>query len=177
MAVRPTVFDTRFDQMFPKLEPAEVDRMRRFGEVRNFASGDYLVRAGERGMGLFRHHLGRGRDQVARRTDRAPIVTHEPGSFSGELATLSGRPRIGRRHRKGAVSVLNVVPDRLRNVLVEEAELARRSCAALHPAPRRSDPGRRGGPVIIGRPDSGDVLSLVGFLTRNWTTPPTAGFR
>jgi len=31
MASAPTVFETRYAQMFPKLEPAEVERLRRFG--------------------------------------------------------------------------------------------------------------------------------------------------
>jgi len=33
---------SRFNQMFPVLSPAEIDRVRRFGEVRRFPAGDLL---------------------------------------------------------------------------------------------------------------------------------------
>jgi len=166
MAAAPTVFESRFAQMFPKLEPAEVDRLRRFGDVRQFGDGDYLVRAGERGMGLF--VIISGEVEIrSHDVNRAPIVTHEPGSFSGELATLSDRPALVDGVAKGAVSVLNIPPDRLRNVLVEEAELGEKIMRALILRRVGLIQEGVGGPVIIGRPDSGDVLRLVGFLTRN----------
>src|ERR1700735_3223959 len=44
--------ETRREQMFPVLEPAQVDRLRRFGQRRSFADGEFLVRVGEVGHGL-----------------------------------------------------------------------------------------------------------------------------
>ena len=38
---------SRFQQMFPVLSPAEIDRVRRFGQVRWFPAGDLLFLAGE----------------------------------------------------------------------------------------------------------------------------------
>lgn len=32
----PSIADTRQDQMFPTLEPSEVERVRRFGQLRRF---------------------------------------------------------------------------------------------------------------------------------------------
>src|SRR5262249_40102283 len=37
---------SRFHQMFPVLSPSEIDRMRRFGEIRRFPDGEFLSRAG-----------------------------------------------------------------------------------------------------------------------------------
>src|SRR5579871_1250425 len=166
MATAPTVFDTRYGQMFPKLEAAEIDRLRRFGEVRNFRDGDYLVRAGEPGMGMF--VIISGEVEIrSHGTERAPIVTHVPGSFSGELAGLSGRPALVDGVAKGPVSVLNIPPERLRNVLVEEAELGEKIMRALILRRVALIQEGLGGPVIIGRADNGDVLRLIGFLTRN----------
>src|SRR5215470_8485986 len=111
MADVPGVFETRYAQMFPLLEPAEVDRLRRFGDIRNFGDGDYLLRAGQPGMGLF--VVMSGEVEIwSPGLNRASIVTHVPGSFSGELATLSDRPMLVDGIAKGAVSVLNVPPDR-----------------------------------------------------------------
>ena len=38
---------SRFHQMFPVLSAAEIDRVRRFGEVKRFPAGELLFQAGE----------------------------------------------------------------------------------------------------------------------------------
>ena len=75
--------------MFPTLEPAEIDRLRAFGERRSFRTGDTLVKVGEVGHGMT--VILRGRVAVTRRDELGrsqPIVTHGPGAFMGELAQL-----------------------------------------------------------------------------------------
>src|SRR2546428_11902093 len=58
---RPLI-ETRYGQMFPTLEPAEVERLRRFGERRAYRAGERLVATGEISPGMFvvltggRHH-------------------------------------------------------------------------------------------------------------------------
>jgi thioredoxin reductase (NADPH) len=47
-----SIIDTRRPQMFPTLEPAEIERLRRFGEVRSFAAGEALAKVGHVGLGL-----------------------------------------------------------------------------------------------------------------------------
>ena len=47
-----TTLDGRGEQMFPRLSPTEIDRLRRFGQCRSFEAGEMLVRAGEEGHGL-----------------------------------------------------------------------------------------------------------------------------
>jgi hypothetical protein len=37
-----SIREQRRDQMFPKLDPVEIERVRRFGEVRSFAAGESL---------------------------------------------------------------------------------------------------------------------------------------
>ena len=46
------IVETRSEQMFPILEPLEIERMRRFGVTRAFGAGDAVVRVGEAGHGL-----------------------------------------------------------------------------------------------------------------------------
>ena len=44
MSVPPqSIIDTRRHQMFPVLEPAEAERVRRFGKVRSYGVGDMSV--------------------------------------------------------------------------------------------------------------------------------------
>src|SRR6267154_4036885 len=94
-----TLIDTRREQMFPTLEAIEIDRLRRFGELRHYAPGAALVRVGEPGHGLT--IILAGRVNITRRREAAasePIVSHGPGSFMGELAQLSGRPALVDAH-------------------------------------------------------------------------------
>jgi thioredoxin reductase (NADPH) len=164
----PSVIETRYAQMFPTLEPAEIERLRRFGETRSYGAGERLVVSGEISPGMFvilrgqvavTQHNALGRDQ--------PIVTHGPGSFMGELAQLSGRPSLVDAQAVTAVDALVIASPRLRDVLVAEAELGERIMRAL--ILRRVGLFESGiaGPTILGRAEDRDVLRLVDFLRRN----------
>lgn len=43
----------REEQMFPKLSPSEIDRLRRFGQDRHYAAGTPLFVTGEIAPGMF----------------------------------------------------------------------------------------------------------------------------
>jgi thioredoxin reductase (NADPH) len=48
-----STLELRRDQMFPVMEPNEIERLRRFGTVSSYAEGESLFRAGEIGLGMF----------------------------------------------------------------------------------------------------------------------------
>src|SRR5262249_54865042 len=96
-----------------------------------------------------------------------PIVTHGVGAFMGELAQLSGRPALVDAYAEGVVDALVIPPDRLRALLIAEAELGERVMRALILRRVGLIPAGAGGPVIVGRADDGDVLRLEEFLRRN----------
>jgi thioredoxin reductase (NADPH) len=163
-----SIIDTRGDQMFPTLDAAEIDRMRRFGEVRRFAVGEALSHVGQVGLGVL--VVLAGAVEITRRDEAGraqPIVTHLPGAFMGELAQLSGRPSLVDAIARKPVEVLVIPPDRLRALLVAEAELGERIMRALILRRVGLLETGAGGPVIVGRPESGDVLRLASFLRRN----------
>ena len=96
-----------------------------------------------------------------------PIVTHGAGAFMGELAQLSGHPSLVNATAKNAVEALIISPDRLRALMVAEADLGERIMRALILRRVGLIETGTGGPVIIGRAENGDVLRLEGFLSRN----------
>src|SRR5215212_4727614 len=51
-AARRPVIEARYDQMFPVLQPAEIERLRRFGDPRTYAAGERVVTAGEPSPGM-----------------------------------------------------------------------------------------------------------------------------
>jgi thioredoxin reductase (NADPH) len=163
-----SIRDTRSAQMFPTLTAGEIDRLRHFGEVRRFADGDVLAHVGEPGLGVAVILCGKVEiTQHAERGRRSPIVVHEAGGFMGELAQLSGKPSLVDAHARGNVEALVIAPDRLRALLIAEADLGERIMRALILRRVALIETGAGGPVIIGHAENGDVIRLTGFLSRN----------
>jgi thioredoxin reductase (NADPH) len=162
-----TTIATRGAQMFPTLTPEEMTRLRRFGEARRFAQGEAIATVGQTGPGLVLILEGEVEVSQHDETDkRSHIVTHGRGSFMGELAQLSQRPSLVDAHALTDVEAVVLPPDRLRALLVAEADLGERIMRAL--ILRRVGLIESGaGPVIIGAGDDADVLRLVNFLRRN----------
>jgi thioredoxin reductase (NADPH) len=163
-----SIMDTRREQMFPTLQPFEVERVRRFGEVRSFDVGEPLAKAGDVGRGL--SIILAGEVEVTRHDrsgDHAFIVTHGVGAFVGELAQLTGQPALVDACAREPAEVLIIPPDRLRALLIAEAELGERIMRALILRRVGLLETGAGGPVIVGRAKSGDVLRLQGFLRSN----------
>src|SRR4029077_8254416 len=164
----PSIMDTRRHQMFPVLEPMEIERVRRFGKVRSYGTGEALAKVGEKGHGLTVILAGTvditQHDESGRRD---LIVTYGAGAFMGELAQLAGRPALVDAYAQTAVDALIIPPEQLRALLIAEAELGERIMRAL--ILRRVGLLERGagGPAIVGRAENGDVLRLQSFLQRN----------
>ena len=89
-----SILERRRDQMFPELDPSEIERMRRFGEARNFAQGEAIFTAAQNGPGLV--VILSGKVDIVRHefSRESVVVTHGPGQFLGELAQLAGRPAL-----------------------------------------------------------------------------------
>ncbi len=164
---RQALIATRGAQMFPRLTDHELARIARFGTPCSYRSGQLIARTGEVGPGLLLILSGQVRvDQHDGTGMRAFIVTHERGNFMGELAQLSGRPSLVDAVALTDVEALAIAPDRLRALLIAEAELGEHIMRAL--ILRRVGLIETGaGPVIIGEDGNADVLRLVNFLRRN----------
>jgi thioredoxin reductase (NADPH) len=162
------IVDTRGAQMFPTLIPAEVDRLRRFGKARSFPKGAALATTGQVGDGLLVFLSGEAEITQNDGTHGfAHIVTHHAGSFQGELAQLSGRPSLVNATAITDVEVLAIPPDRLRALMIAEAELGERIMRALILRRVGLIESGGGGPVIIGHEGDPSILRLVNFLRRN----------
>src|SRR5882672_5830044 len=163
-----SIIESRRDQIFPVLETAEIERMRRFGRLRSFRAGEVLARAGQVADGLT--VILAGKVEISRPdklADHEPMAIHGPGQFMGELAQLAGRPALIDARASESGEALIIPPEQLRALLIAEVELGERIMRAL--ILRRVNLLERGvgGPIIVGRADNGDVLRLAGFLRRN----------
>jgi len=165
-----STFETRRGEMFPKLSPEEIDRLRRFGTVRRYAAGEPLFATGEIRPGMFvliagsvtiTRHEGLGRV--------VHIIDEGPGDFIAEAGELSSRPSLVDARAASDVETLLIPSDRLRALLIAEADIGERIMHALVLRRVSLIEMGAGGPVLIGSPGSPDLLRLQGFLTRNST--------
>ncbi len=145
-----STIEARPDQMFPVLEPAEIDRLARFGERKSYAVAARIFTTGEVAPGAFIILSGRAESSQHRLDRTEPIVTHGVGSFMGELAQLSGRPSLVDAVAVEPVEALVIPPRRLRDLLVEEAELGERIMRALILRRVVLLETGGGGPIIVG---------------------------
>lgn len=163
----PSIIETRGPQMFPRLEASEIDRIRRFGEARHYAANESIFKVGEVAPGLVVIVTGKVKVTHRQTWHGGHITLHEPGAFMGELAQLAGRPALVDSYAQEPVEALVIAPDRLRALLVAEADLGERIMRALILRRVGLLEEGTGGPVIIGAAGNGDVLRLEGFLRRN----------
>src|SRR5882724_1454911 len=158
----------RLEQTFPVLTAPEIARMRRFGEVRHYKDGEALFKTGKPGPGMFvilsGHVAITQRDGLGHVT---PVIDEGPGQFLAEIGQLSGRVALLDGHAEGDVETLLIPPEKLRALLVAEADLGERIMRALILRRVNLIQGGVGGPVLIGPSNSGGVIRLQGFLTRN----------
>jgi len=160
--------DTQRSPMFLLLERAEIERIRRFGEVRAYGAGEALFKVGEVGHGLF--VVLAGNVDLIRHLESGALktfVTQGPGAVLAEIAQLVGAPVLVDGRAQGPVEALIIPPDQFRALLVAEAELGDRIMRALMMRRVSMIEMGTGGPVIVGSPENGDVLRLEGFLARN----------
>lgn len=166
--------DSRQEQRFPTLTPAQIEIARRFasGDPRRFAAGEALYEVGARdvpawlvleGSIIATRHDGLGQEET--------IVTHRPGQISGEISQLSGIGVLAAA-KAGDEGVLALPFDaaHLRALIIGSADLGEMLMRAF--ILRRValiEAGKEGGAgsVIVGRREAPEVVRLSGFLTRN----------
>jgi thioredoxin reductase (NADPH) len=170
--------------MFPVLSQAEIDRVRRFGEVKRFAAGELLFQAGDAIPGMYVILSGRiaivPRDglghvvpvAVFAQLIGAPVeemMEVVPGEVIAEIGQLSGRPDPSVLDARAIedVEAIVVPPAALRTLLVVEAELGERILRALILRRVALIELGFGGPVLIGSLRSPGVTKLSHFLERN----------
>ncbi|MER8748460.1 FAD-dependent oxidoreductase [Mesorhizobium sp. M1050] len=162
------IFGARRDQAFPTLAEADIDRMRRFGEASFYAAGENIITAGDVAPGLIVVLSGKvDIIQGGGLGRRETIVTHGPGSFVGELAQLSARPSLVNAQAADPVEAFVIPSQRLRDLMVQEANLGERIMRALILRRVGLLESSTSGPIIIGPQDNSDVLRLQGFLARS----------
>lgn len=166
-----TLADTRFDQLYPVLEPDQVDVAMRFasGEAQRFAAGDLIYDVGKRNVPCWL--VLEGSIETSRRDGlhrESSVVSLSAGQFSGEISQLSGRGTLasGRAGAEGCTA-LPFDAAHVRALVIGSAEVGEMMMRAfiLRRVALIEDGGA--GSIIIDRGHSPECIRLQGFLSRN----------
>src|SRR5262249_39328957 len=152
------------EHVFPRLTPAQMDRVAAYGRRRRMEEGDVLLELGESGR-IFVVTAG-SLDTVRMVGDvEETIVTHGVGSFTGEAAVLSGQRGLARNRAREAGEVIEVDRLRLMALVQTDSELSEILMRAF--ILRRLEIIARGSTdlVLLGSRHSADTLRIKEFLT------------
>jgi len=158
----------RYQQMFPVLTTEELDRIRRFGTISRYVTGELLYRAGNRCAGMFVILSGKvrivGRDGLGH--ERVIHTYTQRGEFTSDVTQLSSKLAVVDAHVIEDVEVILVRPGELSAMMVNEADLGEKIMRAL--ILRRVLVIERGqGVILVGSSHHPQLAALQNFLRRN----------
>src|SRR5689334_5222120 len=114
----------RAAQMFPKLTPAQIDRISSVGHRREVRAGEMLFDVGDQNTRFF--VVLQGEIEVLRLIGEReePITKHHVSEFTGEINMLSARRSLVRARAGGDGVVLSVDRNDLRTLVQRDSELS-----------------------------------------------------
>ncbi len=112
------------EQAFPALTPAQIERIRPFGRIRQTTVGEILFEPGDASARFF--VLFSGALEIVQPTMQGErlIVTHQARSFTGEMTMISGRGSLARGRVTAAGEFLELSPEALRVLVARDEELS-----------------------------------------------------
>jgi thioredoxin reductase (NADPH) len=155
-------------QAFPVLTPAQIDRIRHFGKVRQVEAGQIVFEPGDVVVPFF--VLLSGSMEIVQPDvtgGERLIVTHHAGSFTGEMTMISGRGALARGRVTAPGEFLELTGDDMRTLVARDNELSEILMRAFILRRLLLISSRQGNVVLLGSRHSANTLRLREFLTRN----------
>ena len=163
-----TLFETRREQMFPKLTAEQIERLKPHGRVIRTTAGQVLSEAGQGHRDM--HVVLSGSLQITLPgiQGETPITAATPGDFTGEMSTLRGLGGFTRVRVAEPGEILSISESQLREIVQTDSEIMEIFMRAFILRRMGLISSEQGGDVIlVGSTNSSGTLRLVQFLTRN----------
>jgi thioredoxin reductase (NADPH) len=153
--------------MFPRLDEAQIERLKPFGRQMKVAAGEFFMEQGDARHGIFVVLEGSVEVVSVARKGESVLQLLDRGQFTGEVNMLSARRNLVRGRVREAGTLLEIDRVHLRQIMQTDVALGetflnafilRRVYLVTHSV---------GDAVLIGSSHSSDTLRLRAFLTRN----------
>jgi thioredoxin reductase (NADPH) len=154
-------------EAFPVLTPAQIARIRRYGNVRSVQAGEVLFEPGKLGMSCFVVLSGKLDIAMPRLSGEQVFVTYGPRQFSGEVVLISGARALSRGRVAEPGEFLELSVEALRTLIAKDAELSDIFMRAFLLRRVALISEGLGNVVVLGSRHSANTLRLREFLTRN----------
>jgi thioredoxin reductase (NADPH) len=163
-----TLYETRREQMFPKLTAEQIARLKPHGRIIRTTAGQVLSEAGEGHRDM--HVVLAGSLEITRpgMQGEMRITVETAGDFTGEMSTLRGLGGFTRLQVLEAGEILAINESELRTIVQTDSEIMEILMRAFILRRMGLVSAEQGGDVIlVGSTTSSGTLRLVQFLTRN----------
>src|ERR671931_2318484 len=161
------ITSSRIEKIFPKLTPAQLSRIAARGHIRAVEGGELLYEQGHRAAPFF--VVISGELEVVRPS--VPVETlvtvYEPGQFTGEVGTLSGRRTLFRVRAAKPGKVIELNRQQMLTLVQTDAELGQILMRAFILRRVELIAAGVGDIVLVGSTYSTSTLRIKEFLMRN----------
>jgi thioredoxin reductase (NADPH) len=166
-AIVPSNMTARMEQIFPTLTPGQIARVAAHGKRRAFRAGEVLGEMGDPAVPFF--VVTAGRIEILRPTPAGEeiVVTHGPGSFTGETNMISGRRSLARARASEDGEVIEMDRETLLGLVQTDTELGEILLRAFILRRVELIAQGIGDAVLLGSMHCSGTLRIREFLTRN----------
>jgi thioredoxin reductase (NADPH) len=158
---------SRPERLYPKLTPAQMTRIAAHGRRRATTRGEVLIDVGDRIVPCFVVVAGEAQALKVSNGIETLIVRHSPGSFSGEVTLISGRPAMVRLRISEPGEVIELTRHQVLALVQTDADLSEMLVRAFILRRLELIAHDVGGVVVIGSMYNSGTLRIREFLTRN----------
>jgi thioredoxin reductase (NADPH) len=162
----PLTLTERIDQIFPTLTATQIARIAAHGHTRQIEEGEVLQEPGDQ-LRFFVVTAGKIDIVSVFGLTEAPIVTMQPGQFTGEANMLSGRRGFARIRASTDSEVIEVEREQLLSLVQTDSELSEILMRAFILRRVELIAHQVGDAVLVGSTHSAATLRIKEFLTRN----------
>jgi thioredoxin reductase (NADPH) len=158
---------SRIEKIFPKLTPAQIDRIAAHGHIRSVQSGEVLIEQGHSAAPFF--VVVSGELEVVRPSVPVEtlVTTYESGQFTGEVGTLSGRRSLFRVRATKPSKIIELDRQQMLALIQTDAELGEILMRAFILRRVELIAAGVGDVVLVGSTYSASTHRIKEFLMRN----------
>src|ERR687884_68311 len=158
---------SRIEKIFPKLTPAQIDRIAAHGHMRSVQPGEVLIEQGDTSVPFF--VVITGEVEIVRPfgSHETLVTVHGPGEFTGEVNMLSRRMSLVRARATRPGKIIELDHQQMLGLVQTDAELSDILMRAFILRRVELIAAGVGDIVLIGSTHSAGTLRIKEFLMRN----------